>query len=137
MRCSLCKSEKQKTEFYPNKSCKSNRSTWCKSCTAEYHKLPKTVESKRRWRQRIKQEAVKAYGSKCACCGETELAFLTLDHINGSGTKHRKELKMNGGTSTYSWLKRNKYPKGFQVLCFNCNCGRNVNRGICPHKEKK
>lgn len=36
----------------------------------------------------------------------------------GGGSKHRKEI---GVASTYSWLKKNKYPEGFRVLCWNCN----------------
>ena len=34
----------------------------------------------------------------------------------------------------------NNYPDGFQILCYNCNCGRAFNRdnhNICPHKEKE
>lgn len=23
------------------------------------------------------------------------------------------------------------------VLCFNCNCGREQNDGVCPHEEEK
>lgn len=33
------------------------------------------------------------------------------------------------------WLARHKYPEGFQLLCWNCNCGRAINGGICPHEE--
>ncbi len=29
----------------------------------------------------------------------------------------------------------NNFPPGFRVLCYNCNCGRNHNKGICPHKK--
>lgn len=38
-------------------------------------------------------------------------------------------------TTFLQWLKDNKYPKGFQVLCTNCNTGRHRNGGICPHKD--
>ena len=43
---------------------------------------------------------------------------------------------MVGGTKFYRWLKRNNFPEGFQVLCFNCNCGKEINKGVCPHKSK-
>ena len=36
----------------------------------------------------------------------------------------------------YIWLKNNNFPEGFQVLCFNCNCGKARNKGICPHSGK-
>ena len=38
-------------------------------------------------------------------------------------------------SSIYSWLIRNNYPEGFQVLCYNCNLGKAHNNGICPHKK--
>lgn len=68
----------------------------------------------------------------CACCGERTVGFLTIDHIAGGGNKHRKKIKAN----LYDWLHRNNYPPGFQVLCYNCNCGRARHGGICPHKIK-
>jgi hypothetical protein len=34
------------------------------------------------------------------------------------------------------WLKRNGYPKGFRVLCHNCNSARGL-YGYCPHKRRK
>ncbi len=70
---------------------------------------------------------------KCACCGEKTYSFLTVDHISGGGTKHRKNLN---GETIYHWLKKNNYPEGYQILCFNCNCGSYMNNDICPHKLK-
>ena len=32
--------------------------------------------------------------------------------------KHRKET---GGANLYVWLRKNNYPIGFQILCYNCN----------------
>ena len=29
---------------------------------------------------------------KCQCCGENHYEFLTIDHINGDGAKHRREI---------------------------------------------
>ena len=69
---------------------------------------------------------------RCMCCGETNIGFLTIDHTNG-GDKHRKEIGIGGGSQMYKWLKDHQYPSGFQVLCYNCNCGRQTNGGSCPH----
>ena len=74
----------------------------------------------------------------CACCGETALDFLTIDHINNNGNKHRKDLfgkKAVAGDMFYNWLIKNNYPSGYQVLCFNCNIGKSIHGGLCPHKE--
>lgn len=57
---------------------------------------------------------------KCANCGESEIIVLSIDHINGDGSAHRKELRFKLGSTLYRWLKKNNYPAGFQVLCMNC-----------------
>jgi hypothetical protein len=82
----------------------------------------KMREYVRKWQKDLKEEVFSHYSSgapECACCGEMRIEFLTIDHIGGGGNRHRKEI---GGSSTiYLWLKRNNYPPGFRVLCFNCN----------------
>jgi hypothetical protein len=89
----------------------------------------------RDWNRRKKIEVIIHYGGdppKCACCGETIFEFLTIDHINGGGLKHRQLIKRY---NIYNWLVKNNFPEGYQVLCFNCNCGKEINKGICPHKR--
>jgi hypothetical protein len=71
---------------------------------------------------------------ECACCGESNIKFLTLDHVNNDGYLHRKQLKLTGH-KILRWIIKNEFPKGFQVLCMNCNFGKRMNNGICPHKE--
>lgn len=70
---------------------------------------------------------------KCECCGELNEEFLTIDHINGGGSKHRKDCNLRGNGMFYKWLIDNNFPPGFRVLCFNCNSslGR---LNYCPHK---
>jgi hypothetical protein len=56
---------------------------------------------------------------RCSSCGTTDIRTLSIDHINGGGTKHIKELhKMS--KNFYNWLIENNYPPGYQVLCMNC-----------------
>ena len=76
-------------------------------------------------RKKIKTCVLSHYcddGLKCKMCGNDDLTILTIDHINGNGNKHRKEIGIGRtcGARFYFWLKRNNYPAGFQVLCFNC-----------------
>jgi len=71
------------------------------------------------------------YGNECVCCGESNYKFLTVDHINGGGRRHREQRSI---TDINSWLINNNYPDGYQILCFNCNCAKGI-YGICPHKE--
>src|SRR3990167_5629647 len=42
--------------------------------------------------QRVRQEALTAYGATCKCCGETRIEFLAFDHINGGGNEHRRKI---------------------------------------------
>lgn len=77
------------------------------------------------------------YGKVCCCCGIADLKFLTIDHIHGGGTQHRKEIGVDGGVNFYRYLIEQGLPDGYQTLCFNCNVGKYRNNGICPHKEKK
>lgn len=80
----------------------------------------------------LKARVIETYGGSCACCGEVEEAFLTIDHPNGDGRKHRTVT--GAGSAFYQWLRREGFPEGYVVLCFNCNCGRQVNGGVCPHQ---
>jgi len=79
-----------------------------------------------------RQACIDKYGGKCTCCGETRYEFLAFDHINGSGNKHRRELK--GAKRIQQWLKENNYPEGFRILCHNCNLAKGF-YGRCPHEE--
>lgn len=97
--------------------------------------VPRGVQNERSraYRLQLKAEVYSHYGSVCACCGESEPLFLTLDHINGGGYKHRTTV--GGGLGVLLDIKKRGFPPEFQVLCFNCNQGRQLNGGICPHRE--
>jgi hypothetical protein len=87
-------------------------------------------EKERRHLQRVAVLSHYSGGEiKCACCGETNLEFLTIDHINGGGSKFRKSKP---GTSIYYWLKKSGFPEGHRVLCQNCNAALG-HYGYCPH----
>jgi hypothetical protein len=80
--------------------------------------------------RRTKTEVLDHYGNgRCACCGERQQEFLTIDHIHGGGRRHRQTCRIG---SIYFWLKKNGYPQGFQVLCMNCNLAKG-RFGSCPH----
>lgn len=75
------------------------------------------------------------YGAKCACCGEDEPLFLTIDHVNRDGAKKRREVE-GGPSNTARYIVEAGYPSDYRILCYNCNCGRERNGGICPHEVK-
>lgn len=88
----------------------------------------------RRTTQGYKARCLDHYGNTtCACCGEKRMDFLCIDHINGGGNKHRREI----GTNLIRWLIKNNLPEGpYRVLCHNCNFAIGA-YGICPHEKEK
>src|SRR5688572_7048861 len=69
---------------------------------------------------------------QCACCGEAEVEFLGIDHIDGDGAQHRREVRPS---AIYRWLIKNKFPTGIQILCSNCNLAKGF-YGSCPHQDR-
>lgn len=94
-------------------------------------KRERNAEIQRRFQRKLRYDSIMHYGGKCVCCGEDQMEFLSIDHIKGKGTKHRK---MNNLQIGY-WLKKHNYPKGFRVLCHNCNMALGF-YGFCPHGTK-
>jgi len=97
--------------------------------------VPKELQRQRNRdsRARLRAEVLGHYGGSCACCGESNPKFLTIEHVNGGGRVHR--LSVGGGLAMLYDIRRRGYPDDFTVLCFNCNQGSYHNGGICPHKE--
>lgn len=126
--CKNCQQEKdENTEFSTDKTRRNMKSFYCRKC-----------DSKRRYEysQKIRMKALCAYTNnnpKCECCGETTFEFLSIDHTDGSGSIHRKEIGQ--GSRIYFWLIKNNFPPGFRVLCMNCNHSLGM-RGYCPHQRK-
>ena len=82
----------------------------------------KVRRATRQSEHRLKVEVLTHYSnSKLACviCGESRLACLSIDHINGGGSQHRRELKKRS-QGFYRWLRNENYPEGYQTLCMNC-----------------
>jgi hypothetical protein len=76
-------------------------------------------------------DALIAYGGVCICCGETSVFKLVFDHSRNDGSSHRQIA----GVHMAKWLRRRDYPRdlGIEILCANCNDGRERNGGVCPH----
>jgi 5-methylcytosine-specific restriction endonuclease McrA len=93
------------------------------------NKQNKSVSKQRDRYRVVKAEVMNHYGGKCSCCGETNINKLTMDHVNGGGIRHYKEI---GVSQLYRWIRKNNFPPNFQVLCMNCNSAK-YNYGVCPH----
>lgn len=155
-RCASC-SEKRRVRVKPRAT--SKRALWraeglcgdcgkvqtggsyCDPCRTRrrdrYHSRyrEKRIAEHRIAHQALKQLVFAAYGgAKCACCGERHQEFLSIDHANGDGAAHRKSIGWVSG-NIYGWLKKNKFPEGFRILCMNCNFALG-HVGYCPHQRE-
>ena len=152
--CNTCKQEKDNENFNKNSTSIDDLSYDCKKCACDRSRKwrennPKKVINHRKiYKNRSKIydkkratgswiQVINHYGAECVCCGEKELLFLTIDHVNNDGNKHRKELNIRGGYNFYRWVIENNFPDILQILCYNCNYGKNRNKGECPHKNEK
>ena len=134
----------KKGHSYICKKCNYERvKEWRQNNRDKYNQTAKIWQQNNRDRQnqltnesnhRLINDIIDGYGGKCACCDETRREYLSIDHKNGSGRKYTREMG-SWGTQFYRWLRRNNYPEGFQVLCFNCNYGKR-DYGICPHDKQ-
>ena len=96
----------------------------CQFVEEEKHKVLKNNKRAiyvREERHRLKIQTFNAYGGcKCGLCNILNVSCLSIDHIDGSGGEHRKELDIGSSTEFYRWLRRNSWPSGYRVLCMNC-----------------
>jgi len=92
---------------------------------------------------KTKLTVINHYGGKCVHCGYDDIRALQIDHINGNGAEHRRQLskkykakgKSFAGYTTYRWLIQNNFPDGFQVLCANCNYIKHYEYYETNHQE--
>jgi hypothetical protein len=94
------------------------------------------VEELRVKRNRYHAERRKAvlnhYGNRCSWpgCNVTDPDMLQIDHVNGGGLRHRKELGCGpggSGTTVCAFLIKNNFPPGFRILCANHNWKHKAN----------
>lgn len=137
--CRTCRVPKIADEFPKRKNSRTGLLSLCHECNRARVKKWRegdnnSRETDKERRLRWKRETLAFYGGACACCGESDHRFLTFDHVNGGGREHRAN---EAYTDMLRWLRANRHPEGYQVLCWNCNSGRQINGGVCPHKDPR
>ena len=127
--CRGCKQTKKLSYFSKSSSTGDRLQNRCKLCQSKYYQRNREHmrNQHKSYHRRIRQEVLEHYGDCCVCCGEDNYNFLALDHINGGGYKHRKEV-----SCMYLWARKHDMPPIFRVLCHNCNMAKGV-YGYCPH----
>ncbi len=102
----------------------------------KYRKTKKYKKGMRAYRDKIKRLVYEHYspnGIKCKKCSFDDIRALSIDHIKGKGHLHR--LKVGFGNALYRWIVRNNYPKGFQILCMNCQFIKRYENKEIPERE--
>lgn len=162
MICATCKQELPVSSFSIARDRKRGYNYHCKQCSAVLRKKRKLRYTEEKLcldcsnpldrggtrccacasgrcidKQLLKIKVMNRYGGcRCSCpgCNENNLTQLSIDHINGDGAKHRKEI--GRGNYIYNWLVKHDYPPGFRVLCLGCNssCGF---FGFCIHESRQ
>jgi glutaredoxin-related protein len=81
---------------------------------------------KKETHQELRKRVLEYYSEgtpKCIQCGVTGILFLNMDHIHG-----RKQMKTDWDTGKlYRYLDK-EHPSGYQVLCYNCNMIKELER---------
>ena len=72
---------------------------------------------------KLRYKIIKLLGRKCVKCGFQDVRALQIDHIDGGGSKERKQYKI-GGYNYYKYilsLSEIDMKSKYQILCANCN----------------
>lgn len=120
---------------------------WAKNYPKNKSRLSKKAveERKKRKLQVFTHYSKKLLNSdipRCNCCEYVGIEFLTVDHIipKNEMAKDPKWIEMKFRATLKAdplcqWLITNNFPRGFQILCWNCNFAKGI-LGQCPHKMK-
>jgi len=94
---------------------------------------PERITERER-KKRLKIEVFSHYSNgkpRCNCCSFSKLEGLSIDHIRPNELRHDEGLRSH---RLYLWLKKNNFPKEYQILCINCNSAKSNNE-CCPHEK--
>lgn len=133
--CNICKAAKR----VDNKSRRATRSAagLCTECDKKPEpglvRCRDCLNRQKAKRDSLRLQAISGYGGRCLCCGETEPLFLQLDHVHNNGAAERRIL--SNSRQLYRKVIEAGFPNDYQLLCANCNFGRHLNGGVCPHKR--
>jgi len=104
-----------------------------KSLRSDPRRYGEYLRKRRESYQNLRAQFITLYGGKCQCCGESRQDFLTLEHRNGDGFVDRRLRHMNT-QRMYKEALAHPDPEHYELLCCNCQWGRYINGGICPHE---
>jgi len=109
---------------------KTNGGVSCETCNTHRKQIAKDRGYDLKGRlKKNRVRAIEFLGGVCECCGENNQKFLTFDHLNNDGRADRSDSAKRKMLRDILSEARTD----IRILCFNCNCGRQINGGVCPH----
>ena len=121
--CPKCDTTKPVSEFFKNKARSDGLSGYCKVCMTE-------INGDRQQKQRA--ALILALGGPvCVRCEFDDVRALTIDHIHGGGSHHRREAVSMWAVYKHAFAHLDEY----QVLCWNCNYIKRVENNENANKE--
>lgn len=110
----------------------------CWNCN--FRKIPSTrsdssrkgVHWERTYREKLRKTVLDRLGTSCACCRIDDVEILTIDHIDGGGSAHRRQV---GSWALLRHLRDIEDVSEYQTLCWNCNLSKGFHQ-VCAHKRK-
>lgn len=141
MVCTGCGCNLPDTRFYRRKERGGQLYRHCKDChrrltSAWINARPETRRAySRQWGKRLRirtlRVVARSRNPQCSCCGETEVDFLVIDHMNGGGSK--ESASYGNHREFYQGIVQGKRDTSdLQILCANCNTAKG-RAGTCPH----
>jgi len=76
-----------------------------------------------------RKQAVLALGNKCVQCNFSDTRALQIDHINGGGSRERKERNYKGDFHRHVLASFMAGENKYQLLCANCNWIKRFDEG--------
>ena len=123
------KKNKVAIKAYNDAYAKQHRELYARSSRAWAQRNSELRAVKRAKEHAELKNAVIEYYSKgtyqCVNCGIGDMDVLCIDHIEACGVGGRGR---SSGNRFYRWLVSNGFPRGFQVLCANCNMKKEKER---------
>lgn len=92
------------------------------------------------WRKKLSEEVKALLGGTCACCGESVLEMLTIDHIKNDGGGMKRRHHQNVLTLIARRFKDAdpiaiaEVRERYAALCWNCNMSKR-HGGECVHRR--
>ena len=143
--CRSCKQILPTTSFHKDNTKKGGFCIYCKDCkNNRFKKFRKDNPEKMKERDKYDRARTRKYMEnlrlcvlnklsdtpQCEICGISDIRVLDIDHINGGGTKERKQLSSAGVWRKILKMDQYEAKQKYRILCKNCNWIAHINQKI-------